>query len=91
MTAARHLRIVPDDGQPAAPLTAEDARGAVADLGQEHALRLFDALVAFTAAHDDPAAAVRDLQDMRRNALGVTTYIFDNVLDNYARRQRCAQ
>ncbi|MCU1614802.1 MAG: hypothetical protein JWO98_2342 [Frankiales bacterium] len=87
---ARHLRLV-DPAQAAQPVTPQAARAAVVALGQKYDLELFDALLALTAAHDDPAAAIRDLQDLRRNAVHVTGYVFDNVISHYAQRQRCAQ
>lgn len=88
--SARHLRLV-DPAQATQPLTPEAARRAVVALGQKYDLELFDALLALTAAHDDPAAAIGDLQELRRNAVHVTGYVFDNVISHYAEREQWAQ
>ena len=87
--AGRHLSLVHDNEPP--PPSARAARDAVVALGVKFDLELFDGLLALVAAHDDPDAAIRELRDMRQNAVHVIGYVFDNVIENHTRRRRCAQ
>lgn len=86
--SARHLRLVPNQpaGGSAAP-PAKTPREAVLALSQQRDLELFDALDKLVSAHDDPDAALQELEQLRRNILHVTDFVFTNVAENCLRRR----
>lgn len=84
--AARHLRLVTDEP---APLDAKAAREAVGNVGLRKVLELTDALAALIDAHDDPAAAAKDVADLRRNIVGIVDYTFA-VAEEKLDLRRCA-
>lgn len=80
--SARHLRLVPSDGQ----TPAQAAYTAVQLLTQRYALELLDALADLATAHDDPVAVAQDLQQLRQETMRGTSVVFSSVGKHLQRR-----
>lgn len=84
MTAARHLRAVPDG--PVPPSVAV-VREAVDQLAQTFILELLPALNAAAATYEDPAEAIREIKRRRQNVVHVVGFVYDVALKTIERRR----